>query len=417
MSDSQERIIGNVITQPDMIKRCTLTPGDFYIDQYAMIYQAALKLESQREPVNAASLYECLLDMTGENWLRLLGELGKNALLISSDEDLAQFEGYVRRDKRVYEMTLIADQIKSGEIKQPDEVISRMMKLSETKRNHSHTIKQAMMAALDKIEEARERGGMLGVTTGYPTLDEMIGGYNDTDLIVFGARPAMGKTAFVLNSAERSGKCVGIISSEQGHEQIGQRYLSSKGQVNLCSIRSGDVEDSDWAKITGAVNYFSKAEIYINDEPRITIEKVIRQAREWKHKYNIQALFLDYIQRIDTTEKFNRKNEQVGEVVKSLKAIAKELEIPVVALAQVSRACEDRNDKRPHMGDLADSSEIEKESDVIGFLYRDDVYNKKSNTPGIAELNITKNRHGECGTVRLSFFGPHVRFEEVRYGT
>lgn len=220
-------------------------------------------------------------------------------------------------------------------------------------------------------------------------------------------------TALMLNFAHAADKPAGIVSSEQGNEQIGIRMLSMQGQINATTLRTAKLQEDEWPKLTAAHHALKDRQIYINDEPSINIIGLARQAREWKYRYDIGALFVDYVQRIKGSTKGQNKLEQVTEVVGALKSLAKELNIPVIALAQVNRSVDSRPDKRPNMGDLSDASEIEKEADSIIMLYRDEVYNEDTNSKGIAELIFEKNRHGPTGTVRCMFQGQYMRFREL----
>ena len=220
-------------------------------------------------------------------------------------------------------------------------------------------------------------------------------------------------TALMLNLALAAKEPVGIISAEQGHEQMGLRLISIEGSLDSQKLRTGGFYDEEWDTLRKAVRRLTERNIRVNDEPGISISGIIRQARDWKFKYGIKALYVDYLQKIRATDKRMKRHEQVGEVAGLLKNLARELEIPVVALAQVNRECEKRPNKRPLNSDLADASEIEKEADEILFLYRDEVYNPDSPDKGIAEIDISKNRHGPTGTVRCVFVGKFMQFKEI----
>lgn len=220
-------------------------------------------------------------------------------------------------------------------------------------------------------------------------------------------------TALMLNLALGSDSRCGIISSEQGHDQLGLRCISIDGNVSSHNMRTGDLNDADWCKITASSSRLINKNIWINDKSSITIEEIQRKTREWVYKYDIEILFVDYIQRIKTTKQFPTKIAQVEEVTVGLKNLAKELGIPVVALAQVNRECEKRPNKRPHMGDVADASIIEKECDSMIILYRDEVYSDDSPDKGIAELDVVKNRHGPTGVIRAAWRADYLQFKNM----
>ena len=242
------------------------------------------------------------------------------------------------------------------------------------------------------------------------------GGFHDTDLIVVGARPAMGKTALLLNFMLNADVSSGFISTEQSSMQVGLRLMCIQGGVNGSKLRSGNFNENDWSAVNSSMAYLSQKNIFIDEETRPTIAEVSRQARRWKQQYGIKALWVDYIQRIEGTDSRAPKVERVEEVVKGLKSLARELELPVVALSQVNRNVDARTDKRPSMGDLSDSSAIEKEADQVIMLYRDEVYNDKTDSPGVAELIIEKNRHGPTNYIRLGWTGENFRFKEFKRG-
>lgn len=222
-------------------------------------------------------------------------------------------------------------------------------------------------------------------------------------------------TALLLNLAINSGVPFGIISSEQSHDQMGVRMISISGKVSGNKIRQGTLEEEDWTKLSAGAQTLMRRNFWINDDGTITIDGIRRQARKWFYTHGIKVLFVDYIQRIYPTDKRLPKHEQVAEVTTGLKSLAKELGIPVIALAQVNRECEKRTDRRPSMGDIADASIIEKEADMIMTLYRDEVYNDDTTDKGIAELGICKNRHGPIGVLRAAWQGSYFRFEDLAY--
>jgi len=287
-------------------------------------------------------------------------------------------------------------------------IIRQLMDIDSGETSHETNIREAMGQALVEMEQASESQGIRGITTGLTKLDEHLGGWHRGDLCVIGARPAMGKTALLLHFAQSCGVPLGLISAEQPAYQIAQRHVASIGKVNLSNLRNGRIGEQETQAVITANHKLKDYWIYERSAP--SIEDVIKVARKWRHRHDIKILFVDYIQRIKGNGKM--RHEQVGDVVRSLKTLARDLDIPVVALAQVSRQVESRQDCRPHMGDLSDSSEIEKEADQIITMYRDEVYNEDTKTPGICELGIDKNRHGYTGTVEVQWIGENVSFKD-----
>lgn len=288
-----------------------------------------------------------------------------------------------------------------------DEVMRSLIELQQADGGHEVSIKDAMAEALEDMEQAAECKGIRGITTGLTELDRHLGGWHKGDLCVIGARPAMGKTALLLHFAQSCGVPLGLVSAEQPAYQIAQRHISSMGRVRLSDLRQGKIGEHETRAVI-ATNQKLR-DYWIFDRSAPSVDDIVKVARRWKNRHNIQVLFVDYIQRIQGRGKL--RHEQVGDVVRSLKTLARDLEIPVIALAQVARQVEARENKRPHMGDLSDSSEIEKEADQIITMYRDEVYTENTDQPGLCELIIEKNRHGYTGLVKVQWIGENVRFE------
>lgn len=296
-----------------------------------------------------------------------------------------------------------------------DDAIASLMALSASATEHEFTGRQAMMMAWSQAEEAYNNGGKLpGVTTGLSDLDDILGGWHKSDLTLIGARPAMGKTAMMINLAEASsgaGVPTGVISGEQPVEQIGIRRLSLAGNVGAAQVRAGLIEDEEWSRMATGVPSRRDRPIWIYDRSALTLDELIAVARKWKHVHNIGVLFIDYAQRI-TVPGVDRITE-VSVIARGLKNLARDLQIPVVSLAQVKAAVESRPDKRPNAGDLANSDELTREADQILMLYRDEVYNQNSPERGIAEILIEKNRHGPTGFRKFKFFEQTMQFADL----
>lgn len=293
-----------------------------------------------------------------------------------------------------------------------DAAVAALMALHAEDRDCEHTAKSAMAAAWRQVEAAKMAGGVLvGIPTGLEELDDTLGGLHDSDLIVVGARPAMGKTGLLLGmtlAGSGNGRAVGLISGEQPHEQVGLRWMSTGG-VSVGKLRAGHVPEESWGALYAKVKDTSGRNIRILDRSSPDIAEVIRVARRWKHQHGIRALYVDYLQKLEISGMGAApKHERVGAVARALKNLARDLRIPVVALAQVSRKVEERANQRPMMGDLADSSEIEKEADQIMTLWRDTTNPHAEVAP--AEINVVKNRHGNIGTVNCLWRGASTSF-------
>lgn len=413
---AEQGVICMAIRNNSRMQNCDLEPYEFESWQNQEIYRVIQSLVNAGKVADLITVCEELEDSCpDQQFLPYVKGLIDDAWSINSFEQCCEI---VRGDYRKLQAMDIANELKrslesGSQGEAVDTAIQQLMSLNTVGRNFDHDMNSVMAAGLRMIDEAMDSQGLIGVDTGLPDLNECLGGFHKTDLIVVGARPAMGKTAFMLNLALAANKSVGIISAEQGHEQMGLRLISIEGKLDSQKIRTGGFYDEEWSTLAQAVNRLKVKTIRVNDEPGISISKIIRQARDWKFKYGIEALYVDYLQKIRATDKRMKKHEQVGEVAGLLKNLARELEIPVIALAQVNRDCEKRPNKRPMNSDLADASEIEKEADEILFLYRDEVYNADSQDKGIAEIDISKNRHGPTGMVRCVFIGKFMQFKEI----
>lgn len=298
-----------------------------------------------------------------------------------------------------------------------DAAIGQLLALNSSVTEHEFTGRQAMMMAWADAEKAHANGGQLpGITTGLSALNDILGGWHDSDLTIIGARPAMGKTAMMLGLAEAaaaSGKRVGLVSAEQPAKQLGLRRLSLASGVSASAIRSGKIEDEGWSKMAAGIRNAKDRPIWIMDKSTVTMDELVGTSRKWKHSHGIEILFVDYAQRIRVPGA--ERITEVSEVARGLKDIARGLNIPVISLAQVKATVETRQDKRPNAGDLANSDELTREADQILMLYRDEVYDRKSKTPGIAEILVEKNRHGPTGYKEVKFTAETMLFSDL-YG-
>lgn len=395
----ERELIAACLAKPDLLHEIDLEPQHFGSEVCQTIWGKMLELSKAGEPFDAVTV-------SGE-----LGRLGAEVISIVNDRvgSSTNAHSYAKKIRQAWVDTESQRIMASGE--PLDEIITQLMNLNTSNTAQSITIQEAMQQALDDMVAASECQGIRGITTGLERLDSHLGGWHNGDLAVVGARPAMGKTALLLHFASKCGVPLGLISTEQPAYQIAQRHCASIGKVSLRDLRSGKVGDAEMKAVI-AVNRMLK-DYHIYDQSSPTILDIMRQARKWKHRHGIRILFVDYIQRIKGAG--DRRHEQVGDVVRGLKTLARDLNIPVVALAQVSRAVESRQDRRPNMGDLSDSSEIEKEADQVLTLYRDEVYDENTLDKGIAEIDICKNRHGHTGFVKVAWHGATVSFGDLSW--
>jgi replicative DNA helicase len=402
----ERELIAAVLSRPEVLWECPVQPEHFESEVHGQIWRTILDLQHKGESFDAVTVSQSLGGDAGDRAITYVNEAVGSA---------AAAPGYASRIIEGWRNRMASDiyaKAQSGEISR-DDAIRELMALDDEESTHETNIKQAMRKALDDMEEAAAAGGGIrGITTGLKDLDRHLGGLHNGDLTIIGARPSHGKTALLLHIAQCAGVPLGMVSAEMPDFQLAQRHAASIGRVSLANIRQGKVGKDEMAAFVKA-NRQLRDDYHLLDRGSPHIDEVIKVARKWHHKYQIQLFLVDYIQRI--TGRGDSKAERVADVAKSLKTIARDLNIPVVALAQVKRDVDSRSDKRPGMADLYYSSELEMEADQVITLYRDEVYNSDSPDKGMAELSICKNRAGYCGTVKVSWAGEFVSFGDLAW--
>lgn len=411
---SEEAIIYCLLHQPSLIMSATVQPEDFGIDSYQNIFAGMTEL-SRDGSFDLVGIMRWLTSHNLHKSVELVEDLFKNG--IGSPQSFAKYCQDVKQDSIKRRAKQIAYNLQENlanntEGDHVNTAISQLMQLGQSSQKYSHTMKEAVTSALEAIEEAFDNQGLIGITTGLKELDEVLGGFHDTDLCVIGARPAMGKTALLVSFANASEVSAGIISAEQDATQLGMRFISNVGSVHSQNMRTATLDENEWSRLSASVQKLKQRNVYINDEGSISIGRLVQQAREWKFKHDIKILYVDYIQKIKTHARAT-KVEQVSEVTQALKNLAKELQIPVIALAQVKREVDNRADQQPNIGDLSDASEIEKEADVIMTLFREEATNVETTRQGLADISLCKNRHGPTGHIICKFIGKYFQFQDL----
>jgi replicative DNA helicase len=413
---SEAAVLGAIMLDPVCLAKVDLAAEDFTVPDHRLIYRTIQSLANRGQPFDLLTVSESLgkHEQVAARCGQLVHETGATANAAAYAEIVKES---VRKTKAKKIATDLLNRIDDEGLDAVNEAIGELMKLNAARRNYDRSLQEALGGAIQLIDDANERGSAVAISTGLTDLDECLGGWHDTDLTVLGARPAMGKTAALLNFADRCGVPAGIISTEQPHEQVGLRFFAMEGRIALHKMRSANLSELEYAKLTRSLEHLNDRLVRINDKSSPDIGEVIQQARKWRFEHGIKILFVDYIQRIRHVGKSNiPRHEQIAEVTMALKELARELEIPVVALAQVNREVEKRSDKRPTMGDLKDSGAIEQEADQVLTLYRDEVYNAGSKFEGIAEIAVCKNRHGPVGVINACWQGQFLRFDDLARG-
>lgn len=356
----------------------------------------------------------------GENYPGLVNDVMDLASSTPSSRNVLAYAKIVRENWRRREALRIGSEmiqaVRDAEDGAVDRAIGALLGLNAAVTECEYTGKQILKLAVDAVSKAYNAGGKLpGITTGLANLDELTGGLHKGDLFVVGARPAMGKTAWLVNMAEAAAKAghrVGVFTAEQPGVQIGLRRASLLTGVPAATLRNGSLDGSQWSDFGGVANFVDRP-MWFYDRAGVSIDELVGVARKWKHAHDIEAIYVDYVQRIQHHDSRLPRHERVGDIAVTLKNLARDLDIPVVALSQVKASVEKEKDKRPRAGDLANSDELTREADEIVMLYRDEVYNRDTADRGIAELLVEKNRHGPDGFLKCAFVGETMRFADL----
>ena len=405
-----------------------IAEGDFYRRDHKLIFRTIAQLAEKQEPFDVITISETL-DAVGE--LENTGGLAYLGMLIKDTPTAANIVAYANivRDRSILRQLIhvgtdISDSAFNTEGRETADLLEnaerRVFEIAEQRQRGQGGfvwIKPLLAKAVDKIEALYDLDGSItGASTGFTDLDEKTSGLQPADLIIVAGRPSMGKTTIAMNMAEnvalKSGKPVAVFSMEMPGESLAMRMMSSLGRIDQHKIRTGKLDDDDWPRLTSAINLLAETKLFIDDTPALTPTEVRSRARRLTREHGqLGLIVLDYLQLMQSPSSGDNRVQQISDISRSLKALAKELNVPVIALSQLNRNLEQRPNKRPVMSDLRESGAIEQDADLIIFVYRDEVYNEDSPDKGIAEIIIGKQRNGPLGTVRLTFLGQYTRFE------
>ena len=424
--EAEQAVLGSMLTDKDAVISAieVLKEDDFYRTDNKSIYEAILNLYNRAEPIDIITV-KAELESLGK-----FEQVGGLEYLASLPDKVPTTANAMKYIKIVEEKSTLRNLIKTAnEIIElgydPTEDVSDIMEGAEKKifnimqnndKKSYAPIKDILVESFTQLEELYNRKQHItGVPSGFTELDYKTAGFHGSDLVLIAARPAMGKSAFALNiatnAAVRANVPVAIFSLEMSKEQMVNRILCSEAMVDSNKVRTGKLEEDDWTKLAGSIGPLSDAEIYIDDTPGISVMEIRAKCRKLKLEKNIGMVVIDYLQLVQGSNKRNGSREQeISEISRSLKILAKELNVPVIALSQLSRAVEQRPDHRPMLSDLRESGAIEQDADIVMFLYRDDYYNKDSEKKDIAEVIIAKHRGGSLGTIELLWLGSYTKF-------
>ena len=429
--EAEQAVLGGLMLSPESVNQLgdMLDAADFYLNSHRVIYRAIIELSEKNRPFDAITIGE---------WLAANGLSAKAGGaeylidLVSQTPSAANIRAYA---EIVREKSVLRQLIEAGTgivnrgfdpegrdirelLSDAEQSVFKIAEQGARARKSFVAIKDAAKDAYEQIIKRYENQGELsGLPSGFAELDERTSGLQKQDLIILAARPAMGKTTLALNIAEyaamKTKKAVAVYSMEMSSGQLAQRLLSSIGRINANNLRSGALEEEDWSRLTMAIKMLTESKIFIDDTPALSPHELAFRARRLKREHDLGLIVVDYLQLMQVPGSKENRATEISEISRSLKALAKELDIPIVALSQLNRGLESRTDKRPVMSDLRESGGIEQDADIILFIYRDEYYNKESQDKGLAEVIISKHRNGSTGTFKLKFFGEYTRFDNL----
>lgn len=428
---AEQAVIGAMLTNSDYARKALeeLKQEDFFWDNNREIFNALSSLNDNLVPLDMVTLVN---ELNKRGTLEIVGGLDYISLMMDAVPVQANVDNYI---EILHEKTTLRQLITMSQeimtktyegIEAPQNLIDAAeKKIFSIAMNRGvkdfRDFTDVMFDAYMDIERiAQNKGQIIGVPSGFIDLDNVTAGFQKTDLIIIAARPAMGKTSLALsmayNIAARSKLPVGMFSLEMSASQLVQRIISMESNIPLQKIRSGTMNDDEWMKLQDAVRALTDVPIYIDDSSLVTTAEIRSKARKMKIEHNVQAIFVDYLQFITGNSKLGSKQLEVAEISRDLKSLAKELEIPIICLAQLGRGPDARTDHRPVLSDLRDSGAIEQDADIVCFIYRDEYYNKdKSEKPGIGELILAKHRNGATTTVEVAWLAEYTRYDNKKH--
>ncbi len=424
--EAEQSVIGSMIMDKDAIVTASeiLHPDDFYIRQYGVLFEAMVELYQEGKPSDLVTILAKLKEkdvspeVCGMEFIRDVTDAVPTSANIKYYADIVAAKALARRLIKITEG--IANSCYLD--KEPIDVVleeteKQVFNIVQTRGGGDYEdIRQVVLRALRNIElAAKSQGRITGIATGFTDLDYKMAGLQRSDLVLIAARPSMGKTAFVLNLAEyialHSHITTAFFSLEMSKEQLINRLLAMNSRVDSQNIRTGDLKDSEWADLMESARNIGESGLVIDDTPGISISELRSKCRKLKLEKNLGIVIIDYLQLMSGSGKSESRQQEISEISRSLKALAREIECPVIALSQLSRAVEQRPDKRPMLSDLRESGAIEQDADVVMFIYRDEYYTKEAcEQPGITEIIIGKQRNGPTGTVKLKWMGEIQKF-------
>ncbi|MFD0682319.1 MULTISPECIES: replicative DNA helicase [Paenibacillus] len=423
--EAEQAVLGAILLDSESLVTAMerISSDDFYRTSHQRIFESMIELAEENEPIDLITLTARLQNKQELEEIGGIKYLSELANAVPTAANINYYAQIVEEKSMLRRLIRAATNIVTEGYSSTDEIgdllgdaEKRILEISQRRSNTGFiAIRDVLMEVFDKVEFLyNNKGGTTGIKSGFLDLDKMTAGFQRSDLIIVAARPSVGKTAFALNIAQNVGvrekQTVAIFSLEMGAPQLVQRMICAEANVDATRMRTGFLEQDDWEKLTMAIGALSEANIYIDDSPSVTVADIRAKCRRLKQERGLGMILIDYLQLIHGRGKGDNRQQEVSEISRTLKQIARELDVPVIALSQLSRGVEQRQDKRPMMSDLRESGSIEQDADIVAFLYRDDYYDKESEKKNIIEIIIAKQRNGPVGTVELAFLKNFNKF-------
>ena len=427
--DAERSVLGAMLIDQEAVAAAMeiLTPDDFYQKQYGIVFQAMTALYAEGKPVDVITLQDRLKEMDVPDEVASLEYIGEMLTTLPVSSNVRTYARIVRDKASLRSLIRTSEEVVNtcyaGTMPVADIMEESERKLFQVLRQRSENdfvpISQVVMSTLDNIEKAsRAKGPVTGLATGFTDLDFKTAGLQNSDLILIAARPSMGKTAFALNIAEymafRKHLNVALFSLEMSKEQLMNRLFSLESRVDAQALRTGALSDADWASLIESAGVIGRSNLIIDDTPGISVTELRSRCRKYKLEHDLDIVLIDYLQLMQGSRRTESRQQEISDISRALKGLARELDVPVVALSQLSRAVEQRPDHRPMLSDLRESGAIEQDADVVMFLYREDYYNKDTERKDIAEVIIAKQRNGPIGTVELAWLPRYTKFANLQ---
>ncbi|MDH6456952.1 replicative DNA helicase [Fusobacterium sp. PH5-7] len=417
-TEAEKAVIGGIFLKQNALTDIAefLSPDDFYNKDLKMIYTAILELYNENKAIDPILTLEKNKNIKNDTFYEVIESVQTAANIIEYAhivKDKAKLRNLQDSATKIVEMTSDEEETTEDIIDRSEALIFKIAENNNTRNVIS--IKDMMNSEFQRLQNVYDNKEVTtGISSGFTDFDQMTNGFNPSDLIILAARPAMGKTAFALNlalNAAKTNKSILIFSLEMSSSQLFQRFIAMEAGIGLQKIRTGFLSENDWGRMGVASETLMKTQLNIADLPNATVMEIRTVARRMKAAGKLDMILIDYLQLIKgSSGKNENRQQEISDISKSLKGIARELDVPIIALSQLSRATEQRADRRPMLSDLRESGAIEQDADMVAFLYRDNYYNEESEAKGITEIIIGKQRNGPVGTVKLRFFHELTKF-------